>query len=626
MAPALLRRRRRRSRRKYDLVNRYGLRGAGIWALGYDGHATGAVPGARRASSSTTRHAPTAGILTLGWHASATPGFVGRLDRHATTSGIASYDVQVSIDGGAVGGVADGHDDGLGRLPRASRPRLRVPRPGARPQGQRRCLGRHARRGRRRRRSASGGFGRVRTDGLAMRRRPRAPRRRGSGTLDGGAHRRDHRPARSAPTATPGSQVSRPLREWGAVTPVTAGVWVAAGSATATLLVGRPGPEQHERRRRSSRGLGFDGADDGRSGRPRRRSPPRLLARTATARATTSPSLDEPVALDTLSLNVYRADGTLAGTSRSVSVARRPAALRLGRPGRWRGASGRPLPAHARRRRLRARRTPTPSHRSVPSARRHLRRHDRHRRPDDHVRVDQRLAACSPNGDGLHDTVRIAIGATGANGWTCHRQSADRLDARRRRSATRSGSGDAATGRLGRPRRTADTCAPTAPTGCRCAATTPPATRDPARGTSVSTRATDRRARPPRRPLLARTATARPTRAALAWTATSRSAAPPGSSAARPCSGPGRSRPRGGRRDLGRGPTRTVDGSPTGAVLFRVTVRDAAGNTSSRAIVVVVDRTLSALGLGARAVLPAGRRRARRRLDGVVQPVRARPR
>ena len=36
VAPALLRRR-DRARAKYDLVNRAGLRGVGIWALGYDG-------------------------------------------------------------------------------------------------------------------------------------------------------------------------------------------------------------------------------------------------------------------------------------------------------------------------------------------------------------------------------------------------------------------------------------------------------------------------------------------------------------------------------------------------------------------------------------------------------------
>ncbi|MES2210137.1 MAG: glycosyl hydrolase family 18 protein, partial [Chloroflexota bacterium] len=83
---------------RYDLINRTGLRGAGIWALGYDG----TRPELYRALADkflrdTT--APTAGIITL----PATQRSAGFEVRWAgrDESSIASFDVQVASDGGA---------------------------------------------------------------------------------------------------------------------------------------------------------------------------------------------------------------------------------------------------------------------------------------------------------------------------------------------------------------------------------------------------------------------------------------------------------------------------------------------------------------------------------------------
>ena len=82
---------------KYDLINRYALRGAGIWALGYDG----TRPELNAALAAKFLHdttPPFVGIRTLPWRErdSGFPvSWVGD-----DISGIASYDIQSSIDGG----------------------------------------------------------------------------------------------------------------------------------------------------------------------------------------------------------------------------------------------------------------------------------------------------------------------------------------------------------------------------------------------------------------------------------------------------------------------------------------------------------------------------------------------
>ena len=84
---------------RYDMINRKGLRGAGIWALGYDGTRP-ELAAELRAKFINDTTAPVVGLVAL----PATTGDLGFTvawrgsdDR----SGLAWFDVQVSIDGGA---------------------------------------------------------------------------------------------------------------------------------------------------------------------------------------------------------------------------------------------------------------------------------------------------------------------------------------------------------------------------------------------------------------------------------------------------------------------------------------------------------------------------------------------
>ena len=83
---------------KYDLINRYGLRGAGIWALGYDGSRP-ELWTAIRDKFITDSTAPTAGIRTLDASQSAERFEVRWASRD--DFGVVSHDVDVSIDGGS---------------------------------------------------------------------------------------------------------------------------------------------------------------------------------------------------------------------------------------------------------------------------------------------------------------------------------------------------------------------------------------------------------------------------------------------------------------------------------------------------------------------------------------------
>jgi spore germination protein YaaH/flagellar hook assembly protein FlgD len=85
---------------RYDLVNRAGLRGTGIWALGYDGQRRELYQAlADKFLHDTT--APQAGIVAFGGGARRDEGFVVRWTAADDWSGIASYDVEVSADGRA---------------------------------------------------------------------------------------------------------------------------------------------------------------------------------------------------------------------------------------------------------------------------------------------------------------------------------------------------------------------------------------------------------------------------------------------------------------------------------------------------------------------------------------------
>jgi flagellar hook assembly protein FlgD len=84
-------------RRKYDLVNAYGLRGAGIWALGYDGTRP-ELWNAIQAKFITDSTPPAVGIRALPPTA-ANPGFTVAWSG-TDDVGITAYDVQASVDSG----------------------------------------------------------------------------------------------------------------------------------------------------------------------------------------------------------------------------------------------------------------------------------------------------------------------------------------------------------------------------------------------------------------------------------------------------------------------------------------------------------------------------------------------
>jgi spore germination protein YaaH/flagellar hook assembly protein FlgD len=87
-------------RARYDLVNRAGLRGAGMWALGYEGTRTELNRAlADKFLNDTTP--PLAGIEAFSNPARRDEGFVVAWTAADDWSGIRSYDVQVSTAGGA---------------------------------------------------------------------------------------------------------------------------------------------------------------------------------------------------------------------------------------------------------------------------------------------------------------------------------------------------------------------------------------------------------------------------------------------------------------------------------------------------------------------------------------------
>jgi spore germination protein YaaH/flagellar hook assembly protein FlgD len=214
---------------RYDLVNQKGLRGAGIWALGYDNGRT-ELNRALAERFSTDATPPVAGIRVLPTRAR-DAGFVVSWTG-TDASGIAGWDVQVSVDGGPfVAWLADTRatsevylaEDGHGY---AFRVRARDVRGNtgswdvtsvwkATPT------------------LAPGGFAAVRIDGLAMRSAATTSSTK-LGELDAG----NILAVVSGPVHADGYawwQATGPLREWGAVT-ATQTFWVAQDSDSETFV------------------------------------------------------------------------------------------------------------------------------------------------------------------------------------------------------------------------------------------------------------------------------------------------------------------------------------------------------------------------------------------------------
>ena len=220
---------------RYDLVNRAGLRGAGIWALGYDGDR----PELRAALAEkfrADRTPPLVGIETLpqtvrdesfrvrwpAWDASA----------------IRDYDVQISVDGGTFrpwrtdtkltsSMILASHGRTYAFRVRATDVHGNTSAWKATPLGYRSVPSS----------LVVGGFGRVIIDGLKMRSSPST-----SGTIMRILRAGTALQVIGGPVRGDGYtwfQVSGPIRQWGPVAPIQVGGWVAAFGNGVTHVVPR---------------------------------------------------------------------------------------------------------------------------------------------------------------------------------------------------------------------------------------------------------------------------------------------------------------------------------------------------------------------------------------------------
>jgi spore germination protein YaaH len=305
---------------KYDLINRYGLRGAGIWALGYDDErpelwaaikskfvsdSTPPVVGITRLSS--VQLSPTFGVKWSGYD----------------ESGIARYDVQVAIDGGGWSSWKSGTTSTsgfyVGRDDRRYAFRVRATdvkgntstwsslATASSPSG-----------------LAPGGFGMVRVDGLALRSSPTT-----SASQVGSVSTNNLLSITGGPVSADGYtwfQVSGPLKEWPAVSPVTSGVWVAATSASATNVTPAAGPHQ-TRVGGAIQHLSFRDAGSASLGSSELAKASRKLSPNGDGFYDTLPlRWTNEKDLDTLQLRVFRLDGSTAGV---VTVPRLAAGVRV---------------------------------------------------------------------------------------------------------------------------------------------------------------------------------------------------------------------------------------------------------------------------------------------------------
>ena len=222
---------------KYDLVNRANLRGVGMWALGYDA----TRPELYRALADKFRNdttPPEAGILPLP-PTQSSAAFAVTWTAVDDWSGVAAYDVQVSLDGGpwadwqpattqtsAIYQGSAGHGyafrvratDGSGNVGPWDVETVYVVTPGLAP----------------------GGFARAQADGINVRAAPDPTAQRvaslASGTLV----------AITGGPVTAGGytwyQITEPVLEWNPVSTVLVGVWVAAGSGSTVFLAPVPAP------------------------------------------------------------------------------------------------------------------------------------------------------------------------------------------------------------------------------------------------------------------------------------------------------------------------------------------------------------------------------------------------
>ena len=395
---------------KYDLVNRYGLRGAGIWALGYDGTRP-ELWSMIRTKFITDTTAPVVGIRTLPARA-VNPAFLVSWTGTDDVA-IASYDTQVAVDGGAwrswisstrgtsaVWYGQDGH--GYAFRVRARDPKGNVsawnvaataPSPAA-------AL-------------AVGGFGIVRTDGLAVR-SAGDPSASKLGTVSSG----DLLAIVGGPRIAGGYtwyQVVGPVAEWNAVRPRFRGVWVAARTSTATFLAPSKAPNA-TRVAALIGNLSFNHAGPASIG----------TGLAAVGQRAFSPNGDgskdalaidwtNGVALDSLVLRIFRADGVRAGDVPLSQLATGALSISWdGLVGGRRLADGNYLVSLIGKRGTATYYNPAVAF----TAGAYL----AHRVTIDTLPPTVTAASVSgtvvsPNGDGFHDAVTVSLTAPGATSW-----------------------------------------------------------------------------------------------------------------------------------------------------------------------------------------------------------------
>ncbi|HXI44917.1 MAG TPA: glycosyl hydrolase family 18 protein, partial [Candidatus Acidoferrales bacterium] len=283
---------------RYDLINRVGIRGAGIWALGYDG----SRPELRQALADKFLHdttPPVTGVAALG-ASQRDEGFPVSWKAYDDTS-VAGYDVQVSADGGAwatwltashgtsdVFLGADGHTyafraratDAAGNTSAW----FDVPLTGLAAPAT----------------LTVGGFGTVTTDGLHMRSNATT-----SGTAMATLSKGDALSIIGGPRTGEGYtwyQVIGPVRQWGTVDYAQIGGWVAASGNGSTNLV----PRAAVYATRVAAGLrGYAVGDGG-----NRLVTPNGDGVDDSVRLAWTNAL----ALDALTLRIFASDGSLVGT------------------------------------------------------------------------------------------------------------------------------------------------------------------------------------------------------------------------------------------------------------------------------------------------------------------------
>ena len=295
-------------RAKYDLVNRYGLRGAGIWALGYDGSRP-ELWAAIKDKFITDTTPPSVSITRLS-SGQTSPAFTVKWGG-TDDSAIARYDVAVSIDGGgwatwlsgttATSALYPGADgkryafrvratDVKGNT--STWPAVTTAVPGSD--------------------LAVGGFGIIRIDGLSARTGPTTAAEKIGSVSTGNLVAITGGPVKA--DGYTWFQIKGALKGWPAPTVSIPSAWVAARSSTETYVEPAWGPHQT---RMIGKITGLSFGDVGSAS----------VGTTAVARASRSFSPNDDgrwdrlrvrwtngVTLDSLGLWVYRADGTELGT------------------------------------------------------------------------------------------------------------------------------------------------------------------------------------------------------------------------------------------------------------------------------------------------------------------------